>query len=118
MTIDIFFIAKVILIAYLWVLITLCTLFILNSKKLYSNLKAYEDHFRKKKREVIHNFVPVMASISRQNRNFQSILEINKSTKKEVVSLLFPIVCNFFMLFQSTKLGIDLTKKLRNNIFS
>ena len=78
MNFDFYVIAKIILITYIWVLILLCILFILNSKKIYSDLKAYEDHFRKKKREVHRAFI----------------------------------------FFQSTKLGIDLTKKIRNNIFS
>ncbi|GEM_PF-6291919 len=108
MNFNFYVIAKIFLITYIWTLILVCILFILNSKKIYSDLKAYEDHFRKKKREVIHNFVPIMADISRQNKNFQ----------KEILFLIFPFIYKGFIFFQSTKLGIDLTKKLRTNIFS
>ena len=108
MNFDFYVIAKIILITCIWVLILLCILFILNSKRIYSGLKAYEDYFRNKKREVIHGFVPVMANISRQNKNFQ----------KEILLLIFPFIYKGFIFFQSTKLGIDLTKKIRNNIFS
>ena len=57
MIFDFYLVAKIILIVYIWALTALCILFILNSKKIYSDLKTYEDHFRKKKREVEKAFM-------------------------------------------------------------
>ena len=113
MNIDCYVIAKTVLLIYIWTLITFCILFIFKSKRIYSDLRTYEEHFKKKKREVIHNFVPIMSRIGSQNKSIQAALKINKISKKEILFLLFPFIYNAFMFFQSTKFGIDLTKKLR-----
>jgi len=99
-------------------MIVFCILFIYKSRKIYNNLKTSEELFRKKKREVIHNFVPVMMSLSSQNKSIQTVLELNKLQKKEILLLLLPFLYKAFVFFQSTAYGIDLTKKLRNSLFT
>ena len=73
MNINFMLFAKLFLIFYIWALISIFIFFILKSKKIYNLLKHYEFIFKSKRKEVVHNFIPLAQIISKYNKNLQTL---------------------------------------------
>lgn len=111
MNLDLFFIAKLFLITYLWTLIGFCIWFILNSCKIYKKLKYYELLCRNKRQEVVHSFIPVMFEVASYNKKLQMALRINKISMKDFLPLAMQILKSINLLI-GVKASLALIRKL------
>ena len=100
--IDLFFIAKLFLVFYLWVLIFLSALLLIKSRNIYLKLKNYEELFKSKKKEFIHNILPFMNDL---------LKNIKKATLKDFLFFTSPFLFKSYSYVQGLRLGISLIKK-------
>ena len=101
---NFYFIFKLFLILYVWVLIAFCVLFLLKSRGIYLRLKEYEKFCISKRREAVHYLVPVMFDISNLSKRVQSFLNLNQSS--------FSSIFKSFGFFQGIRYGLSLTRRL------
>lgn len=91
-------VGKIVLLFLIWSWIILSILFLLNSKKLFKKLKGLDLFCQEKKKEFIHDYVPVLASISEGSKNINTLMNIKKAGMKDIIifstDLLFAL--NFY----------------------
>ncbi len=111
MQINLYFIAKLFLLFYSWILIAFCVLLVLNSRKVYSSLKEFEKLFVHKKKEVIHNILPLTFYLAKKNESFKTILNWDKSNFKDFFLSVFPLFFQGLFFYQWIKTGFNLARK-------
>lgn len=114
---DIFFILKIILLAYLWIFILLGISVLVFSRKIFLSLKELEEVFKYKTREVNNNLAPLLVEISGHNRNLQGVLGIKRMSPIDLCFLIIPLVIPFFTtsssLVKGLKSGLNLVRKCK-----
>ncbi len=105
-------ITKLLLICYLWFLISLCAFFIFRSLRIYKKLKAVEVYCTKNRRNVVHNFVPFLLQLSFINKNIQTVFNLNRGSFKDFIPLTMSFILNNFGLVLGTRFGFKFLKKL------
>jgi len=107
MQFDFYFIAKSILLFYILGLIAFCVLFVLKSRKFYFNLKSFEKLCVYRKRDIVHNFLPMVLYLAKKNEFFKTVFNLDKHNLKDFFLSVFPL---FF--YQWIKTSFNLTKKV------
>ena len=111
MQINLYFIAKLFLLFYIWGLTTFFVLFILKSRKFYFDLKEFEKICIQRKREVVRNFLPLVFSLAKKNESLKTILNLNKNNLKDFVLSVFPLFFQSFIFYKWAKTGFNVTRK-------
>ncbi len=111
MPVDVYLIAKLVLLLYVWGLITLFTLVILRSRKFYFLLKEIETLCMKKRREFIYNYLPLISNLAKRNELIRKILNLNKINVRDLVISVFPLFFQIWIFNRWIKSGFELTKK-------
>ena len=111
MQINLYFTAKLFLLFYIWGLITFFVLFILKSRKFYFDLKEFEKICVKRKREVIHHFLPLVFSLAKKNESLKTVLNLDKSNLKDFVLSVSPLFFQGLFFYQWFKTGFKLARK-------
>ena len=104
--------AKLFLLFYIWGLIALFILVILKSRQFYFALKAFEKVCVHKKKEVTHNFLPLVLGLDKKNQSLKTVLNLNKSNFKDLFFLLFPMLFQGFLFYQWVRTGFKLTRNV------
>ncbi len=100
MQIDFYFIAKGLLLFYIWTLIAFCVLFILKSKKVYLYLKRLEKNCVDKKREWAKN-----------NYTLKTVLNLVKNSLESLLLSTFPVFFQGIVFYKWAKTSLNLTRK-------
>ena len=117
MDINFFLIAKVTLIVYMWILIVFYIIFLLKSQRIYKKLKDLERQSIKNRREVIHKLIPTVLYINKYNSSFQTMLNLNLKSPKDI-GFLTSNLFKSFSFYQSLRYRINIIKSILFVIFN
>lgn len=112
MQIKFYFIAKLLLVFFVWTLLVLFVLLILNSRKIYFTLKEIEENCIQKRRETVRTLLPIVFDLADRNNSFKAILNLNKGNFKDYLLLLIPTFFQGLFFYQWIKAGFRLTRKV------
>ena len=112
MQIDFYFLARLFLLFYLWIFIAICVFFIFQSRKIYFRLNEFEKLCVSRRREIIHNFLPVVFDLAKRNKSFKAVLNLNRRNVKDFVLSVFPLFFQSFLFYKWVKTGFNLTRKV------
>ena len=112
MQFNLYFIAKLILLFYVWAGIAFCILLILKSRKIYLDLQKAESLFLNKKREVTRNVLPLVFNLANKNELFKLVLNLDKHNLKDFFLSVFPLFFQGLFFYQWIKTGFNLTRKV------
>ena len=88
-------VAKIILISYLWVIIAVAFLFLINARKIFCALETYEHACLKGRREFLQKFLPGCETLSSYNKKISGIINLQWSSIAEVLFSLLAVVRTF-----------------------
>ena len=111
MQINFYFISKLFLLFYVWILIAFCILFILNSRRICFNLKEFEKKCIQRKREVVHNFLPLVFNLAKKNESLKTVLNLNKYNLKDYFLSVFPLFFQGYIFYQWVRTSFNLTRR-------
>ena len=97
-------IIKLVVIIYLWVLIALSLLFILNSIKIYKILKNFEYQCIYNRQIATHSLIPVLIDLSNKNKVLRMILHPKDIDSKERLHIVCLSIFKCFNIFQNIRL--------------
>lgn len=112
MAFDFYFLGKIFLISYVWILILFCIIFLIKSGTLHKKLKYYESFFNQARRGTVRKFIPVLLELREKNKTFQLFLGENKSSLKDLLFLVISPLTRGFGLIPGMKFGFYLTRKV------
>ena len=101
MQINFYFTANLLLLFYIWGLITFFVLFILKSRRTYFNLKELEKIFVHRQREW-----------AKKNESFKIALNLNRNNLKNLLLSVFPLFFQGYVFYQWVRTGFNLTRRV------
>ena len=95
-------VAKIFLLAYLWVMIVIGFVFLIKCRSIYSALHVYEKLCLKGKRELLREILPVVESLSIYNKKIASFLNLRWTSFVEISFSLLALI-KAFISFKNLK---------------
>ncbi len=109
---NLYLIAKLIFLFFVWIFITLFALFIFKSKNAYSLLKKTEALCVEKRKEFIYNYLPLVSGLAKKNESLKFFLNLKKSNIKDFVVSIFPMFLQVWVFYQWARNSFGLRNKV------